>query len=915
MSPRIWFLLLLSFSAFAAEAPLNVGLRELPRFAPLPPEEALRRFVIKSGFHVELVASEPFVSSPVAICFDEDSRIFAAEMRDYSEQRDQTPHLGRIRLLEDLDGDGLIDRSGIFADDLPWPTALFYSNGGLFVCAAPDIWWLKDTDGDGRADVRELIFTGFNSGTARMNVQALPNSFAWGPDNRIHLQTGGANRGLIRCLKLPKIKPQELAGRDFWFDPQTLEFGFESGGGQFGMSYDDEGRRFVCNNSDHLRLYLFDGRYAGRNAFAPMRSPLVSIAADGPAAPVFRISPDEPWRVIRTRWRVSGKVPGIVEGGGRVSGYFTGATGTTVYRGDAFGAGFTGNTFTGDAGGNLVHRKRLRPDGITLIGERPEDEQRAEFLASPDTWFRPVSFANAPDGTLLVIDMYREVIEHPWSIPEPIKEHLDLASGSERGRIWRIVPDGFVRRPLARLAAASNDELVRTLSHSNGWHRDTAARLLIERSDRSIAPAVMEMLKASPSALGRLHALRVLDGIASLQESALIVALNDKAGAVREHAIELCEKLRRDDRAPEAIWNKLSSMVADDSSRVRFQLALTLGGFANEGAALLGLAKRDAADPWISSAIRSGRAERMIELFRALNMDTPFLAAPGGNDFVVQLAAAIGARGAFPEVKEIFGNAARFDLLAALGEGLGRSGHRLAEVDQEERLPFLFAAARVALADVNPAVRIAAIRLLKFDPAAESQSALLDALRSDEPAVREIFESLGQNSVSAGEVIKRWHGFSLPARLEAARFLAATPAAAAVLLESIGQGTIAVADIPAAQAAELRHNRDSKIAAAAARYLPPGPVQSSAEIVARFSPSFELSGDKQKGRVIYQQRCSSCHRFRSEGHAFGPDLESVVDGGKEKLLTHIVDPNREVAPQFAAYTAELDDGTVVSGIL
>ena len=198
----------------------------------------------------------------------------------------------------------------------------------------------------------------------------------------------------------------------FLVDPaRASQFGFETGGGQFGMSFNNAGIRFVCNNSDHLRD-LFDATYLARNHFTAVPPPLVSIAADGPAAEVFRISPDEPWRVIRTRWRVAGKVSGPVEGGGRVSGYFTGATGTTVYRGDAFGAEFVGNTFTGDAGGNLVHRKRVRADGASFVGERPPDERRAEFVASRDTWFRPVKFANTPDGTLYIIDMYREVIEH-----------------------------------------------------------------------------------------------------------------------------------------------------------------------------------------------------------------------------------------------------------------------------------------------------------------------------------------------------------------------------------------------------------------------------------------------------------------------------------------------------------------------
>ena len=148
---------------------------------------------------------------------------------------------------------------------LAWPTALIWANGGVFVAATPAIWFFKDTDGDGKADVREKVFTGFGSRLDRPNVQSQPNCFNWGLDNRIHLQAGAGGRGTVRCLKRPDLKPIEITSQDFWFDPRTFDFGAEAGGGQYGFSYDNYGRKFVCNNSDHLRMFLYDDRYAGRN--------------------------------------------------------------------------------------------------------------------------------------------------------------------------------------------------------------------------------------------------------------------------------------------------------------------------------------------------------------------------------------------------------------------------------------------------------------------------------------------------------------------------------------------------------------------------------------------------------------------------------------------------------------------------
>ena len=171
------------------------------------------------------------------------------------------------------------------------------------------------------------------------------------------------NGGKVIALQHPAAGALELRGHDFAINPRDMSMSAEAGGGQHGMSFDDQGRRFACQNSDHIRLYMYEERYGARNPFFAMPPAWASIAADGPAAEVYRISPDEPWRVIRTKWRVSGQVSGPIEGGGRPSGYFTGATGLTIYRGDAFPPDARGDAFIADCGSNLVHRKKLHPSG------------------------------------------------------------------------------------------------------------------------------------------------------------------------------------------------------------------------------------------------------------------------------------------------------------------------------------------------------------------------------------------------------------------------------------------------------------------------------------------------------------------------------------------------------------------------
>ncbi|MCA9137469.1 MAG: hypothetical protein KDB00_11940, partial [Planctomycetales bacterium] len=288
---------------------------QLPRIAPTAPAETIRQFKVADGFKIQLVASEPLVNSPVAIEWDADGDLFVCEMRGYSEDRDEA--ISRITKLVDDDHDGVFDRHTIFADQLLWPTALFPYDGGLFVADAPNIYYFKDIDHDGVADDREVVFTGFSTS----NVQGLLNSFRWGLDNRIHLACGTTG-GTVRRANEDESKAVEVRGHDLAFDPRTREYELTSGGAQHGMCFDDWGRKFVSSNSDHLQQVMYEDRYIARNPLLIAPSARQSIAADGPQAEVFRISPVEPWRIVRTRLRVAGLVSGPIEGGGRAAGYF-----------------------------------------------------------------------------------------------------------------------------------------------------------------------------------------------------------------------------------------------------------------------------------------------------------------------------------------------------------------------------------------------------------------------------------------------------------------------------------------------------------------------------------------------------------------------------------------------------------------
>ena len=899
--------------------PPEVTAKDMPRFPAVEPANAAATFQVKKGFRLELVAAEPLVNSPVTMAFDEHGRLFVVEMIDYSERRDETPHAGRIRLLEDTDGDGKFDKSTVFADNLPWPTAVICCGGGIFVGATPDILWLKDTNGDGKADERKVVFTGFGSGAARLNVQALINSLNWGLDNRIHGATGPIGGNAVKSTATNAGPALDLRGRDFSFDPRSMGIQAESGGGQYGLSFDSLGRKFVCSNSDHLQMVLFGLRYGARNPAFAMPNPRISIAADGPAAEVFRLSPDEPWRIVRTRWRISGVVPGMVEGGGRVSGYFTGATGATIYRGDAYGPEFVDNAFIGDAGGNLVHRKILSPNGVALTAKRPADEQGIEFLASRDTWFRPVHFQNAPDGCLYIADMYREVIEHPWSIPEGIKKHIDLNSGNDRGRIWRIVPENFQQPKLPKLGTASTAQLVAQLDSPNGWTRDTAARLLYERSDRRAVPELEALFAKSRSAHARMHVLYALHGLLALDSKHLIAGLNDRDERVREHAVKLSEAAIVGAKDNSVLAEKLLGMTGDLSARVRYQLAFSLGDVRSPARpkALADLIRRDVESAWMQAAVLSSLTDGAGEVFTTLAHDLRFRSTPGHEEFLRKLAELIGARNNPAEARAVLEFAAKPDshapvatLVRALGEGAVRAGTTLAALDKLSHLKGVFAsAAQTAVNEQAPELaRVQAVQLLALTSYAESGAKLvplLDAL--PEPLQLAALGALARFPAPevGPELVKRWGAFSPGARTAALAALTTRPERSIALLNAVESGTVKPVEIPAASVKALQASKDKSVAALAAKLFAAAPKP--ADALKSFLPALDLRGDAARGKPVFMERCAACHRAGTDGFALGPDFVTVKTAGKEKLLASIVDPNAEIAPQFIAFQVDTRD--------
>jgi putative membrane-bound dehydrogenase-like protein len=916
------------------------------RIPPREPPEAVKSFKTVDGFRLDLLAAEPLVTDPVAMEYDENGRAYVAEMRDYpytdrtndkpmTERTNDLP-LGRIRLLEDTDGDGRFDRSTVFADGLSWPTGLALWKGGVYVAATPDLWYLKDTDGNRRADIRRKVFTGF----FKFNVQAVINNLRWGLDHRVY-GAGGSNGGLIRRVGDAGGSGLKMTANDFRFDPLEEQLELISGGARFGHSFDDWGGRFICNIRNPIRHAVIEDRYLTRNPLLPIASPLHDVAEAGDTLPIYRISQPEPWRVINARRLASDPTLASPRSETVAAGYVTAACGLTIYRGSAYPPAYFGQAFLGEVAANVIHRQILSPDGMTFRAVRLD--RGVEFVASTDNWFRPVNFTNAPDGTLHVLDMYRETIEHPWSIPDDIKKALDLESGRDRGRIYRLTPPGFALTKTPRLGSASVGELVAALENPNAWWRETASRLIYERQDRSCIDLLRALLRKRTSnpptgppiaSLARLHALWSLHGQSALCEDDLLIGLADPTAGVREHAVRLAEPRLA---SSSTLRKRVLELASDQDLRVRGQVALSLAELDDDQAtvALAAIARRDPAEPWIRLAVLSARPERAVELLESLGRggDVPLLTLRA-------LAAVVGARGRDEELRRALRTAAsigssesgavkrfRRELVVGLSDGLSRRNVALSQIAltvEPHSLSWMSDLGREAAvlasdSGADASERVQAVMLIGLGPFERARDALTALLGPQHPqevqlaAVQAIARHASREV--PGVFLSAYRRATPAARAEMIHHLVARKEWIGPLLDALGAGTVSIADVPLSRRTILLRNSDESIRSRSLALFVRERAGARGDVVKRYRPALTLAADSGRGRLVARRVCLNCHSAGGEGNDVGPALETIRHRTPEELLLHVLEPNREVSPNFFDHVVILKNGRVTAGVI
>lgn len=929
-----------------------------PSVAATPAVEASKTFEVLHGFQMQLIAAEPLVYSPVAITYDENGRAFVCEMTDYpytdkarhkSGQENPTDApIGRVRMLEDTDGDGVFDKSTVFADGLSWPTGAACWKGGIIVIATPDIWYFKDTKGTGVADVRQKLFTGFK----KLNVQAVANNPIWGLDNKIYI-AGGSNGGTLQNLAHPEEKPITFRRNDLILDPVNMTIELASGGVRFGNTRDDWGNRFLCNIRNPLEHVVLEQRYLARNPYLPPMSPLQDVAESGDQLPVHRISPPEAWREYRAkRWSADPAVTAHMPRSELVgAGVVTSSSGCTIYRGDAYPPEYRGMAFVCECAGNLFYRLKLAPDGVTFKGTRIDGDK--EMVASRDIWFRPTNFCNAPDGTLTVCDMYREVIEHPWSLPEDIHAALDLERGRDRGRLYRLAPPGFKLKKPESLDKKSTAELVKLLAHPNAWHRDTARRLLFERQDEAAKPLLRSMavqnrdeasLKPDSNELGsgaltRVEAMWALEGMNALDDEVILSALKTPDEKLIAGTALLSER-RITSSLP--VLNALRMVLyheADHRADTLYHTILALGGSDRPEAGIslqMAAAKGTSfvANPWLRTALLTSLAEKdwFSTLAAGVSANRDARINEDMLQFLETLAELIGKR---RPVNEVAGAAhqllmfmpiddQREKLLTRLAAAVQKTGKLLpqliTEKDDQEKLEAWLSrsAATAQMANASAEARINGMEALaavadfpKLQPIAAK---LL--LPAEQDAIRlATIKLLGQqrDAKVANLLLEAWPTMT-PAPREAALqvFLSRGPSAAA-LLGAVEEGKIKAAEIGPTTRTLLAKSADAKLRERAAKVF--GGSASRAEVIAKYQRALEMKGNAEAGHTVYQTICAACHRKGEEGRDIGPNLATVQNWPPEQILVNVLDPNREVVANFLLYVVETHDGRTLSGLI
>lgn len=919
--------------------------------------KALESLRVMEGFKVELVAAEPLIADPVAMEVDEDGNMYVVEMHGYPLDVSGS---GKVKLLKDTDNDGFPDKSIVFADHLTLPTGIMRWKKGIIVTDAPDVLYLEDTNNDGKADIRKKMLSGF----ALSNPQHNLNIPRFELDNWIYLGHEGAVTPFVYKKEfgdkgtkivfpdkpnVPQLDPN-ANGRAVRFKPDSYEVEELSGRTQYGHAMDAWGHHLYTSNANHLYHEVLANQYLKNNPALLVPNATQNISDHGEAAEIYPIT-EAPNHQLLTD-----------------VGVITSSCGVTWYLGGAFGEKFKNVTFIAEPVHNLVHADIIKDAGASFVASRLNE--KSEFLASKDAWFRPVNFYVGPDGALYVIDYYRQIIEHPEWMSDEITQSGALYNGTDKGRIYRIVPEkGIPMNWLGKLnlSKKTSVELVKLLENENNWYRRTAQRLLLHRQAKETVPALRELISKGTLPEAKVHALWLLDAMKSLGNEDFVYAFESAEAGVRENAIRVAEGYLNSD-FKEKLEKELLVLQNDDNAKVRFQLLNTLGFLKSPEAekARLAILKRDFNDRWAGLAGIASFAGKENQIFDLAIREFTQKETPETDEFFSNLAATIANgdnKEAFSEMMQKMAletpnadgwKAATLNGIAKLWQ-FKKSPGFLSAVEKEQLLTHFSP-------KTSPELRAAALSLLEvvglpkgkvLDEKTEMATKILGMPSSDKnpktdafctdavvlltqanpngmrPALQQILTQKYPISVQSAALkalgktadnqtclflLKEMKNFSPSLRKEAVNVFLSKPERINLLLKAIQDKEVEKSVIGWGQMVRLMNYYDVDIRAYARKVLSVNEDRKA--VLNKYMPALEMKGVQSKGKLVFEKNCSSCHQIEGvKGVNFGPDLSTLRSRNATSILTEILNPNNSIADNYDFWTLELKNGSSILGVI
>ena len=913
---------------------------------PLAPEESLKHIVVPKGFHVELFASEPDIGGkPICMNWDARGRLWIAETLDYpNELKPKGKGRDRIRILEDTDGDGRADRFTVFAKGLSIPTAMTFSNGGLIVQDGTVTKFLKDTDGDDIADESKILFTGWTLGDTHGGV----SNFQYGLDNHIWAMQGYNSSQPVSSAE----KGQRFRQGFFRFNPigPELEFVRSTNNNTWGLGISEEGIIFGSTANGNPSVYMpIPNRYYEKVRGWTPSLVLGSIADSYQFAPITK-------NIRQVDWH----------------GGYTAAAGHSIYTARAYPQEYWNRAaFVNGPTGHLVGTFILKPNGTDFTSTSPFN-----LFASDDEWTAPIMAEVGPDGNVWVIDWYNYIVQHNPT-PRGFETGKGNAYKSDlrdkkHGRIYRVVYGDKPTQPPVNLEIATPEQLVKALTNPTMLLRKHAQRLLVERNQTDVVNSLISLVNSQSvdpiglnvsaiHALWTLHGLGQFAGNNSDAEAALLGALSHPSRGVRKNAIQVLPKIRK------STDNILTlNLLNDPDAQVRLAALLALCDLPpapSAGTALVNMWRQQAQyqDRWTPDAFTAAAASNDSQFLQSVAEFTePNAGLINTVKIVTEHYARAGNSAALPELISQLSNAEPA-LLNAVIEGLGRGwpSDQPPVLDGRlegnlkllvERLPpaergalvklaqnwgstqFADYAAKVSqdlLATVDdPALSIdqrvtAARELISFRSSDdETVSELLNRLNSQvEPSLGVgIVEALAlsQSKQVGPALATKIRGLTPRIRKAAVAVFLKRPESTHSLLSLIENGKLLLSELTLEQKQAISSHPNAEIRTRATTLLERGGALPNADrqkVLAEMLPVAMLTGDATVGKTVFKDQCANCHKHNGEGAEIGPDLTGMAVHPKQELLTHIIDPSRDVEGNYRRYTVTTLDGLLINGLL